>query len=59
MPNVLIFHLQRIVFDYQTFGNKKVNSKLEFPNILQLSKYSFKEHMQGQSFEGEEQAAEL
>jgi len=43
MPNVLIVHLQRIVFDYDTFGNKKVNSKFEFPSTLELSEFSFKE----------------
>ena len=47
MPNVLIVHLQRIVFDYNTFGNKKVNSKFEFPKILELNRFSFKEEMSG------------
>lgn len=44
MPNVLIVHLQRIVFDFNTFGNKKVNSKFEFPKILEMAKYAYKEH---------------
>ena len=48
MPNVLIVHLQRIVFDYNTFGNKKVNSKFDFPKILDMSRFSFKEQMSGQ-----------
>ena len=47
MPNVLIVHLQRIVFNYETFGNKKVNSKFEFPKILEMGRFSFKEQMGG------------
>lgn len=47
MPNVLIVHLQRIVFDFNTFGNKKVNSQFEFPRILETARYSFKEQMKG------------
>lgn len=43
MPNVLFVHLQRILFDYNTFTNKKVINKFEFPMILDLSKYAFKE----------------
>ena len=34
-PNVLIVHLQRIVFNFDTFQNDKINSRFEFPNILQ------------------------
>ena len=45
MPNVLIVHLQRIVFDYNTFGNKKVTSQFEFPKILEMSRFSFKDLM--------------
>ena len=59
MPNVLIVHLQRIVFDYNTFGNKKVNSKFEFPKILELNRFSFKEEMSGnlEGVKGETDAA--
>ena len=38
-PNVLIVHLQRIVFDFQTFDNKKLGNRYEFPMILELHKY--------------------
>ena len=60
MPNVLIVHLQRIVFDFNTFGNKKVNSRLEFPRILELGKLAFKEHARGEvRGETDEATAEL
>ena len=60
MPNVLIVHLQRIVFDFNTFGNKKVNSRLEFPRILELGKLAFKEHARGEvRGESDEATAEL
>lgn len=45
MPNVLIVHLQRIVFCFDTLQNDKVNSRFEFPNVLDLKAYSFKEVM--------------
>jgi len=40
LPNVLIIHLQRIVFNYDTFMNEKVNSRLEFPQKLSLEPYT-------------------
>ena len=36
MPNVLVVHLQRIVFSFDTLANDKVNSRFEFPNVLDL-----------------------
>ncbi len=30
-PNVLIVHLQRIIFNFDTFRNDKINSLWEFP----------------------------
>jgi len=30
-PNVLIVHLQRIVFNFDTFQNDKLNQHFEFP----------------------------
>jgi len=30
-PNVLIVHLQRIIFNFDTFRNDKINSFFEFP----------------------------
>jgi len=40
-PNVLIVHLQRIIFNFDTFRNDKINSYFEFPNVLDLKPYSF------------------
>lgn len=40
LPNVLIVHLQRIVFNLDTLMNEKINSKLEFPFELNLEPYT-------------------
>ena len=40
-PNVLIVHLKRIAFNFETFNNDKINSFLEFPNVLNLKNYSY------------------
>jgi ubiquitin carboxyl-terminal hydrolase 34 len=47
-PNVLIVHLQRIVFNFDTFQNDKINSRFEFPNILNLKDFSFREVMKSE-----------
>ena len=39
-PNVLIFHLQRLVFSLETFQNVKINSRLEFPFELDIEPFS-------------------
>jgi len=39
---VLFVHLQRIVFSFDTFANEKINTKLEFPQILNLRPYTIK-----------------
>lgn len=44
-PNVLIVHLQRICFSFETFNNVKINSSFDFPEILDLKQYSFGEIM--------------
>ena len=44
-PNVLIVHLQRIIFNFDTFRNDKINSFFEFPYHLDLKPYSFFEVM--------------
>ena len=31
LPNVLIIHLQRLIFDLETLQNIKINSRFEFP----------------------------
>jgi hypothetical protein len=40
LPNVMIIHLQRIIFNYDKFMNEKINSRLEFPKKLNLKNYS-------------------
>jgi uncharacterized UBP type Zn finger protein len=44
-PNVLIVHLQRIIFNFDTFRNDKINTFFEFPYQLDLRPYSFYEVM--------------
>ena len=44
-PNVLIVHLQRIGFNFDTFENDKVNTLLKFPTLLDLKPYSYFEVM--------------
>lgn len=44
-PNVLIVHLQRIIFNFDTFQNDKINSYFDFPNILDLKDFSYKKVM--------------
>ncbi len=44
-PNVLIVHLQRIVYNFDTFRNDKLNTHFEFPCQLDLKPYSFYEVM--------------
>jgi len=44
-PNILIVHLQRICFNFDTFQNDKINSFCSFPNVLDLKPYSFHEVM--------------
>lgn len=38
---MLFVHLQRLVFNFDTFQNDKVNTALEFPDTLDLKPYSF------------------
>jgi ubiquitin C-terminal hydrolase len=44
LPNVLIIHLQRIFYNYETDRNEKINSRLEFPKVLNLKDYSLEEN---------------
>jgi|JI61114C2RNA_FD_contig_121_24563_length_4631_multi_2_in_0_out_0_3 ubiquitin carboxyl-terminal hydrolase 34 len=39
-PNNLILHLQRNVFNLDTFVNEKISTKFEFPHSLDLKPYS-------------------
>jgi len=43
LPNTLIIHLQRIVFDFEVFRNHKLNDRVEFPEVLDLKKYMMSE----------------
>jgi ubiquitin carboxyl-terminal hydrolase 34 len=45
-PNVLILHLQRIVFNFDTFQQDKLNSFFDFPQVLDLEPYSY-HHVMG------------
>jgi hypothetical protein len=36
----MIVHLKRIILDYDTFLNVKINSKLEFPELLNFEAYT-------------------
>jgi ubiquitin carboxyl-terminal hydrolase 34 len=55
-PNILIVHLQRIIFNFDTFRNEKVNTRFEFPNYLDLTPYSLKHitKMEKEEKKGEE-----
>jgi ubiquitin carboxyl-terminal hydrolase 34 len=44
-PNVLIVHLQRLLFDFDTFRNEKNNEHFAFPNTLDLKDYTYHEVM--------------
>ena len=39
LPNTLIVHLNRIVFDFDKMNNIKLNDRLEFPNVLNVQEY--------------------
>lgn len=47
-PNVFVIQLQRIVFDFDTFQNQKVNSHFEFPETLDLTPYSMNHIMKAE-----------
>lgn len=40
LPNTLIVHLQRIVFDFDTLRQVKLNDRVEFPNVLNLKEFT-------------------
>lgn len=47
-PNTLVIQLQRIIFDFDTFQNQKVNSCFEFPDTLDLTPYSLNHVMKNE-----------
>lgn len=40
LPNVLVIHLQRIIFDIESLMNVKLNSRLEFPREINLQQFT-------------------
>jgi len=40
-PNILIVHLKRLVFNFDTFMNDKLNTQMSFPTVLDLKPYSY------------------
>jgi len=40
LPNVLIIHLQRFTFNLDTFMNEKIHTRVEFPNVLDMTRYT-------------------
>ena len=40
LPNILIIHLKRISFNYESFQNEKINSRIEFENKLNIKNYT-------------------
>ena len=40
LPNILIIHLQRISFNYQTFELEKINTKVDFSREINLKNYT-------------------
>ena len=55
LPNVLIVHLQRITLDYDTWQNVKINSRLEFPAVLNLKPYMERELLRQDQQQQQEQ----
>lgn len=40
LPNVLIVHLQRFSFNFDTLANEKINSQFDFPNVIDMTPYT-------------------
>ena len=40
IPNILIIHLQRIAFSYETFNMEKINKYITFEKTLNIKKYT-------------------
>jgi hypothetical protein len=48
-PNVLLLHLNKVGFNHTTYMPEKINSKFEFPDVLDINPNSFKGAMSGDS----------
>lgn len=42
MPNILMIHLQKIVFNFDTLMNEKIADRFEFPTYLDMKNYNIK-----------------
>ena len=40
LPNILVVHLQRLLYNYDTMMNEKINSRLEFPKEFSIEPYT-------------------
>ena len=40
LPNILIVHLQRFAFNFDTLMNEKIHTKLEFPKMIDMTHYT-------------------
>jgi len=49
LPNVMIVHLKRLIFDLEVFMNLKVNSRYSFPQELNVKKYSLQQFEEDES----------
>ena len=58
LPNTLVIHLQRIEMDYETFRNKKIDDKLEFPNQLNMRKYMLSSVLQESTQKNKDDSAQ-
>ena len=45
-PNVLIVHLKRIEYNFETDQNEKINTSFKFPHVLDLKPYSYYDVME-------------
>ena len=57
-PNVLIVHLQRIIFDLDVLMNVKINTFYEFPQKLNLQNYTYDHYMKHHKKRNEKKGAE-
>ncbi len=46
LPNVLLIHLQRITFNYEFGINEKIDTRLEFPNHLNMKPYTTEDYFE-------------
>lgn len=59
LPNVLILHLKRFAFNFDTLRNEKINSRVEFPPTLNVLPYHIDNTKEGEEHNLEEYDYEL